>query len=86
MGESLSKAVGGGGRPPSLPFREAFARLICSAQETVRQLAGGERSSASLRDVQRCIKVFGWFLTHLSGGGNAAEGEEAKDEVEGGWR
>lgn len=39
-------------------FVEVFAELICTSQEFVRAVHGGERSAVSLRDVARCIKVF----------------------------
>lgn len=35
-------------------FVDVFCDLICAAQECVRRLCGGERSSTSLRDVSRC--------------------------------
>lgn len=38
-------------------FVDTFTGLVCAAQEFVREFHGGERSSASLRDVARCIKV-----------------------------
>jgi hypothetical protein len=48
-----------GGRAPRRvsPFEEfvdVFCDLICGAQECIRELCGGERSSSSLRDVARC--------------------------------
>jgi MoxR-like ATPase len=47
-------------------FVETFTELVCAAQEFVREYHGGERSSASLRDVARCIKVFRWFGEHFA--------------------
>jgi hypothetical protein len=35
--------------------------LICTAQEFVREKNGGERASASMRDVNRCLTVYRWF-------------------------
>lgn len=51
---------------PFKEFVEVFSELICEAQECVRQLADGERSSASLRDVARCMKVFIWFAENFA--------------------
>ena len=50
---------------PFEEFVEVFATLICAAQECVRDLCEGERSSASLRDVARSVTVFRWFGAHL---------------------
>ena len=47
-------------------FVETFTELVCTAQEFVRSYYGGERSSASLRDVARCISVYRWFGEHFS--------------------
>ena len=47
-------------------FVETFTELVCAAQEFVREFHGGERSSASLRDVARCIKVYRWFGEHFA--------------------
>jgi hypothetical protein len=47
-------------------FVDTFTDLICTAQEFVREFHGGERSSASLRDVARCIKVYRWFGEHIT--------------------
>lgn len=47
-------------------FVEIYSELICEAQECIRQLSGGERSVASLRDVSRCVQVFIWFGEHFS--------------------
>jgi hypothetical protein len=47
-------------------FVDTFTTLICTAQEFVRQFHAGERSSASLRDVARCIKVYRWFGEHIT--------------------
>ncbi|KNC55646.1 uncharacterized protein AMSG_01915 [Thecamonas trahens ATCC 50062] len=47
-------------------FVEVFAELICASQEFVRAVAGGERSTVSLRDVARCVKVYRWFGEHFS--------------------
>jgi hypothetical protein len=47
-------------------FVEVFSALVCAAQECIRTLSGGERSSASLRDVARCVKVFIWFGEHFA--------------------
>jgi hypothetical protein len=47
-------------------FIEVFGDYVCVAQEFVRELSGGERSSASMRDVVRCIIVYKWFLKHLA--------------------
>jgi hypothetical protein len=47
-------------------FVEVFRDLICNAQEFIRERSGGERSSASMRDVVRCIKVYRWFLKHFA--------------------
>lgn len=47
-------------------FIETFTALVCSAQELIREYHGGERSSASLRDVARCIKVYRWFGEHFA--------------------
>lgn len=41
---------------PFKEFVEVFSELICSAQECIRRLSDGERSSASLRDVSRCVR------------------------------
>ena len=38
-----------------------YAALISASQEFIREQNDGERSSASLRDVHRCIQVFTWF-------------------------
>jgi len=47
-------------------FIEVFTGQVCSAQEFVRALNGGERSVVSLRDVARCIKVYHWFGQHFA--------------------
>lgn len=47
-------------------FVDTFTDLVCCAQEFVRKFHGGERSSSSLRDVARCIKVYRWFGEHAS--------------------
>ena len=47
-------------------FVEMFTELVCAAQEFVREYHAGERSSASLRDVARCIKVYRWFGEHFA--------------------
>ena len=47
-------------------FVETFTEMVCTAQEFVREYHGGERSSASLRDVARCIKVYRWFGEHFA--------------------
>ena len=47
-------------------FVDTFTELVCAAQEFVRNFHGGERSSASLRDVARCIKVYRWFGEHIT--------------------
>jgi energy-coupling factor transporter ATP-binding protein EcfA2 len=47
-------------------FVETFTALVCSAQEFVREFHGGERSSASLRDVARCIQVYRFFGEHFA--------------------
>lgn len=39
-------------------FVEVFAELICASQEFVRKVHGDERSTVSLRDVARCVKVW----------------------------
>lgn len=36
---------------------EVFVRCLCTAQESVRTICGGEKAAVSLRDVRRCIKV-----------------------------
>jgi hypothetical protein len=53
---------------PFAELIECFAHLICAAQEFVRELAGGERSAASLRDVSRCVIVYRWFGEHFAAG------------------
>jgi MoxR-like ATPase len=53
---------------PFAELIECFAHLICAAQEFVRELAGGERSAASLRDVSRCMIVYRWFGEHFAAG------------------
>ena len=58
-------AAGGWWRRPE-PFEEladVFATLVCAGRGP-RALGGGERSVASLRDVARCVKVYGWFGAH----------------------
>mmetsp|Transcript_18625 Transcript_18625/g.33707 ORF Transcript_18625/g.33707 Transcript_18625/m.33707 type:complete len:90 (+) Transcript_18625:3-272(+) len=50
------------------PFEElveVFTELVCAAQECIRRLYDGERSSASLRDVRRCVDIFRWFGEHF---------------------
>eukprot|EP00750_Incisomonas_marina_P010789 INCI16307.8.p1 GENE.INCI16307.8~~INCI16307.8.p1 ORF type:complete len:4556 (+),score=887.02 INCI16307.8:48-13670(+) len=47
-------------------FVKVYADLICAAQEFVRSVNSGERSSASLRDVARCVKIFRWFGEHFA--------------------
>ena len=44
---------------------EQLRKALQRKQEEVRRLHSGERSSASLRDVARCVKVFKWFARHL---------------------
>ena len=46
-------------------FVEVFAELICCSQEFVRGVHGDERSTVSLRDVARCVKVYRWFGEHF---------------------
>lgn len=41
----------------SAPLVEVFARCLCTAQESIRNICGGEKATVSLRDVRRCIKV-----------------------------
>lgn len=64
---------------PFKEFVEVFSELICEAQECVRQLADGERSYASLRDVARCIKVFIWFDEHFANTKGVNEGWTLSD-------
>eukprot|EP01052_Picozoa_sp_SAG31_P002291 SAG31_NODE_80_length_27188_cov_42.623869_6_plen_567_part_00 len=61
-------------------FVETFTELVCAAQEFVREYHAGERSSASLRDVARCIKVYRWFGEHFAAFQEAERhsGEKAK--------
>jgi hypothetical protein len=47
-------------------FVVVYSDLICAAQEFVRSVNSGERSSASLRDVARCVKIFRWFGEHFA--------------------
>ena len=51
---------------PILTDSVSLARSVfwCS----VRELAGGERSAASLRDVSRCVVVYRWFGEHFAAG------------------
>lgn len=55
-------------------FIDVFVELICTAQECVRNIAQGERSVTSLRDVFRCIKVFLWFAHHFADTKGIVEG------------
>ena len=64
--ESILEMQNGKWESPIQEFHEVFSELICTAQECVRELNDGERSSTSLRDVSRCITVFIWFGEHLS--------------------
>jgi hypothetical protein len=73
-------ALGGRGGVRGIPrwtafgeFVDVFSELICSAQECIRELCGGERSSTSLRDVSRCMRVFAWFASHFEKTKGAAE-------------
>lgn len=57
--------------------------LLCASQSFVREVNGEERSVASMRDVDRAVKVFKWFLTYhsqLSGEGQAQRSTD-EDEV-----
>lgn len=54
-------------------FVDVFTDLVCAAQECIRELCGGERSSASLRDVRRCTEVFRWFAKHFFANKGPAE-------------
>ncbi len=56
-----------------------YAELICTAQEFVRAQNGGERSAASLRDVDRCAKIFRWFGVHLASEFGESEGWTLED-------
>jgi len=64
---------------PLKEFVEVFAELVCAAQECIRDLHEGERSSASLRDVSRCMKVFIWFGEHLANTIGVEEGWTLED-------
>lgn len=55
-------------------FVEVFSELICDAQECIRNLSNGERSSVSLRDVSRCVQIFLWFGKHFSNSRGSREG------------
>jgi hypothetical protein len=78
--KQFSHEPAGGYLTPFAELVEALTDLICAAQEYVRELSGGERCAASLRDVQRCIKVYGWFGSHfaLVDGGGAGAGAASK--------
>ena len=39
--------------------------MVVHSHEFLRRVNGGEVSVVSLRDVARCIKLFGWFYTKL---------------------
>lgn len=45
------------GRGLSHTLVRVFSRCLCTAQESTRNICGGERAAVSLRDVSRCIKV-----------------------------
>ncbi|CAM9251391.1 unnamed protein product, partial [Phaeothamnion confervicola] len=54
----------GGGEEAMVASRDLVAvlsELVCVAQEHVREASGGERSTVSLRDVDRCLRVYRWF-------------------------
>ena len=46
-------------------FVELFADMVVQSHSFLRRINGGEVSVVSLRDVARCIKLFGWFYTKL---------------------
>jgi hypothetical protein len=60
-------------------FIDVFCKLTCAAQEKIRELYGGERSSASLRDVSRCVRVFLWFGRYFESVYGAQEGWSVLD-------
>jgi hypothetical protein len=64
--KKFQEAPEGGWATPFGEFVEVFTGLICAAQEYVRDLSEGERCAASLRDVQRCMKVYDWFGSHFA--------------------
>lgn len=55
-------------------FLQLFSQLVCASQEFVREQHNGERSAASLRDVDRCSLIFKWFATHLANEYGTEEG------------
>jgi energy-coupling factor transporter ATP-binding protein EcfA2 len=47
-------------------FILAFTEILARSQQFVRDCDGNDRSAVSLRDISRCIKVFNWFMRHLT--------------------
>eukprot|EP00494_Astrolonche_serrata_P029108 UN29375 len=45
--------------------RVSFTKCLVESQKFVRKTFGGEVSVVSLRDVARCINIFGWFFNHF---------------------
>ncbi|MDC0366871.1 ATP-binding protein [bacterium] len=55
-------------------FSTVFSEFVAVSQEFVRTSNGGDRSAASLRDVDRCLQIFIWFAHHFARVTGASQG------------
>jgi hypothetical protein len=63
-------------------FARYFGKIVQEAHNFLRNAAGGEVSTVSLRDVARCVKLFGWFRKFLHDK-NDLRGHLAQDRLDG---
>jgi len=63
-------------------FARYFGDMVQEAHNFLRSASGGEVSVVSLRDVARCVKLFGWFRKFLWDK-NDVRGSHAQAKIEG---